>query len=64
MSDDDYEVAWPKITRRLRRLCDEFGWKTVLAVFSNDMPKHRAERARQKQVLRRRRVQTYTASLH
>ena len=46
-------IAWPKITRRLQRLCDEFGWETVLAVFSNDMPEHRQERARQERELRR-----------
>ena len=46
MTDDDYEVAWPKITRRLRRLCDEFGWEMVLSVFSCDMPENRQERAR------------------
>jgi hypothetical protein len=33
MTDDDYELIWPKVTRRLRRLCDEFGWEVVLAIF-------------------------------
>jgi len=61
MTDDDYEVGWPKITRRLQRLCDEFGWETVLAVFSNDMPEHWQERARQERELRR---HAYTGSMH
>ncbi len=43
----DYDKAWPKIARTLERLCDEYGWDTVLGVFSNDMPDHRRERERE-----------------
>jgi hypothetical protein len=44
MTEEEYELAWPKITRRLQRLCDEFGALTVLGTLANDMPYHREER--------------------
>jgi hypothetical protein len=43
-SPSRYELAWPKITRTLERLCDKYGFETVLGIFSNDMPDHRRER--------------------
>ena len=55
MTKDEYDAAWPKITRRLHRLCDEFGWETVLHVFAGDMPEHREEREREQQERRERR---------
>jgi hypothetical protein len=45
--EPDYETVYPRIVRRLRRLCADCGWQNVLAVFSNDMPEHREERARE-----------------
>ena len=38
-----YDKAWPKITSTLERLCAEYGFDTVLSVFSMDMPDHRRE---------------------
>ena len=31
------DMAWPRVARRLRRLCDEFGWEMVLVVFSSGL---------------------------
>jgi len=45
--DAEYAAAWPKITRTLKRLCDQYGFDMVLGIFSNDMPEHREERERE-----------------
>jgi hypothetical protein len=55
----DHDPDYIPIASILQKLCDQYGWKKVLAIFSNDMPdyyKLRNREPRHRQVLRQART--------